>query len=98
MVATSSLPYRLNDRTIYVIAPMPKITKRNRSTAIMRKIANRTLAMVAAPRATPVKPNAPATTAITSAIMAHVNKSIFFSFFLFAEHKNASASSSERPQ
>jgi hypothetical protein len=43
---------------------------------MMIKIAKKSRAIVAAPLATPEKPNAPATIAITAAIIAQVNKSI----------------------
>jgi hypothetical protein len=58
------------------IAPIPKITARNSRPATTKKIPNRTLETDAAPRATPPKPSAPATTATTSAIIAYHSRSI----------------------
>lgn len=47
----------------------------NKMMAITRKIPNRIFATVAAPAATPLKPRAPAMTEMTSAMMAHINRS-----------------------
>ena len=62
---------------------IPPIIARRKSTIKMK---NRTLAIAAAPAAIPVKPNMPATIAITKKIAAHL--SIIVSFYTCISVKN----------
>jgi hypothetical protein len=56
----------------------PRRLKRKRNAAMIRNSVKSTLEIEAAPLATPEKSNKPATTATTSAIIAHCKRSILF--------------------